>query len=58
VRWLSRAVYATARGSLQGAVFAAVKAAVDRAAGVGTQKLTGTWPGNEGHREWGKKAGQ
>jgi hypothetical protein len=58
VRWLSRAVYATARDSLQGAVFAAVKAAVDRAAATGTQKLTGAWPGNDGHRERGKKAGQ
>jgi pectin methylesterase-like acyl-CoA thioesterase len=29
----------------QGAVFATVKAAVDRGAAEGTRKLTGTWPG-------------
>ena len=31
--------------ALQGAIFALVKAAVDRAAAAGTHKLTGTWPG-------------
>jgi Protein of unknown function (DUF4235) len=31
--------------AIQGAIFAVVKAAVDRAAAVGTHKLTGTWPG-------------
>jgi Protein of unknown function (DUF4235) len=31
--------------ALQGAIFALVKAAVDRAAAAGTRKLTGTWPG-------------
>jgi Protein of unknown function (DUF4235) len=33
--------------ALQGAIFAAVKAAVDRSAAVSTQKLTGFWPGDE-----------
>jgi len=36
--------------TLQGAIFALVKAAVDRAAVEGTHKLTGTWPGPEGQR--------
>ena len=31
--------------AVQGAVYAVVKAAVDRAAAEGTRKLTGTWPG-------------
>ncbi len=31
--------------TLQGAIFALVKAAVDRAAAEGTRKLTGVWPG-------------
>jgi hypothetical protein len=35
-------------GPLQRAVFALVKAAVDRVAGAGTRKLTGVWPGDEG----------
>ncbi|MFD7027348.1 DUF4235 domain-containing protein [Streptomyces sp. NPDC059917] len=30
---------------LQGAVFAVVKAAVDRSGAVATRRLTGTWPG-------------
>jgi hypothetical protein len=30
--------------TLQGAIFALVKAAVDRAAAEGTRKLTGVWP--------------
>jgi hypothetical protein len=33
---------------LQGALFAVVKAAIDRTAATGTHKLTGTWPGDEG----------
>jgi predicted metal-dependent enzyme (double-stranded beta helix superfamily) len=33
---------------LQGAVFAVVKATVDRAAAAGTEKLTGVWPGDTG----------
>ena len=49
--------------ALQGAIFAVVRAAMDRAAATGTQKLTGTWPGDngEGERgrpEQGKKAGK
>jgi hypothetical protein len=31
--------------ALQGAIFAIVKAAVDRASAEGVRKLTGTWPG-------------
>ncbi|MFE5811320.1 DUF4235 domain-containing protein [Streptomyces sp. NPDC056491] len=31
--------------ALQGAIFAAVKAAVDRSGAVATRRLTGTWPG-------------
>lgn len=33
--------------ALQGAIFAVVKAAVDRGAAVSTRKLTGTWPGRD-----------
>lgn len=33
--------------ALQGAIFAVVRAVVDRAAAEGTEKLTGTWPGDE-----------
>ena len=33
--------------TLQGAIFAAVKAAVDRGAATGVQKATGVWPGDE-----------
>ena len=33
--------------TVQGAIFAAVKAAVDRGAATGVQKVTGVWPGNE-----------
>jgi hypothetical protein len=36
--------------ALQGAIFAVVKAAVDRAAAEGTRKLTGVWPGEEGQQ--------
>jgi hypothetical protein len=32
---------------LQGAIFALVKAAVDRGAAEGMRKLTGVWPGQE-----------
>ncbi|MEU6863825.1 DUF4235 domain-containing protein [Streptomyces sp. NPDC046876] len=31
--------------ALQGAIFAVVKAAVDRAGAAATRRLTGTWPG-------------
>ncbi len=33
--------------AIEGAVFAVVKAAVDRGAAEGTRKLTGSWPGEE-----------
>jgi predicted metal-dependent enzyme (double-stranded beta helix superfamily) len=33
--------------ALQGAIFAVVKAALDRSAAAGTRKLTGTWPGED-----------
>jgi predicted metal-dependent enzyme (double-stranded beta helix superfamily) len=41
--------------ALQGAIYALVKAAVDRGAAEGTRKLTGVWPGEEGQPS--KKAG-
>ncbi|MFD3472895.1 DUF4235 domain-containing protein [Streptomyces sp. NPDC058682] len=31
--------------ALQGAIFAVVKAAVDRSGAVATRRMTGTWPG-------------
>ena len=34
--------------ALQGAIFALVKAAVDRGAAEGMRKLTGVWPGQDG----------
>lgn len=40
---------------LQGAIFAVVKAAVDRATAEGTRKLTGVWPGQDGQQS-GKEA--
>jgi predicted metal-dependent enzyme (double-stranded beta helix superfamily) len=36
--------------AVQGAIFAVVKAAVDRSAAAGTRKLTGIWPGENGQR--------
>lgn len=33
--------------AIHGAIFAAVKAAVDRSAAVGTRRVTGVWPGKE-----------
>jgi hypothetical protein len=35
---------------LYGTIFALIKAVMDRGTAVGTRKLTGTWPGNEGQR--------
>ena len=35
---------------LQGAIFALVRAAVDRGIAEGTRKLTGIWPGDEGQQ--------
>ena len=40
---------------LQGAIFALIKAAIDRGTAEGTRKLTGIWPGHEG-RQPGKPA--
>jgi len=37
--------------ALQGAIFALVKAAVDRATAEGTRKLTGVWPGDDRQTE-------
>lgn len=34
--------------ALQGAIFAVVKAAVDRGTATAAHQLTGTWPGDEG----------
>ena len=45
-----------AAAALQGAIFALVKAAVDRAAAEGTRKLTGVWPGDDSEPE--KAAGE
>src|SRR5215831_498778 len=39
--------------ALQGAIFATVKAAVDRAAAHGTHSLTGTWPGEDSSEDAG-----
>jgi hypothetical protein len=36
--------------TLQGAIFAAVKAALDRGAAAGAGQLTGVWPGDEGQQ--------
>ena len=36
-----------AAATLQGAIFAAVKAAVDRGGATGFRRLTGAWPGKE-----------
>jgi hypothetical protein len=41
--------------ALQGAIFAVVKATVDRLAAAGTHSLTGTWPGEDGVGKDGKK---
>jgi Protein of unknown function (DUF4235) len=36
--------------ALQGAIYALVKAAIDRGAAEGTRKVTGVWPGEDGQR--------
>ena len=41
--------------ALQGAIFAVVTASVQRLAAAGTRSLTGTWPGEDGDEETGKK---
>ena len=43
--------------ALQGAIFALVKAAVDRATAEGTRKLTGTWPGDDSEAEQAAEEG-
>jgi predicted metal-dependent enzyme (double-stranded beta helix superfamily) len=40
-----------AAAALQGAVYALVKAAVDRGAAEGTRKLTGIWPGEDSRQQ-------
>ena len=40
--------------ALQGAIFAVVRATVDRLAAVGTRSLTGTWPGEDSGGKNGK----
>jgi hypothetical protein len=40
--------------ALQGAIFAVVQAALDRAAAEGTAKLTGEWPGDGADDQAGK----
>jgi len=37
--------------ALQGAIFALVRAAVDRATAEGTRKITGVWPGDDSQPE-------
>ncbi len=37
--------------ALQGAIFAVVKAALSRGTAAGTQKLTGSWPGEDGQQD-------
>jgi len=44
--------------TLQGAIFALVKAAVDRGAAEATLKLTGIWPGSDSVAEAAKEAGK
>ena len=50
-----------AAAAVQGALFAVVRAALNRATATGTQKLTGTWPGEgpqEGPRERPRERGK
>ena len=53
-RWRSRGLVfgrlPELAAGLQGAVFALVKAAIDRGTAQGTRKLTGIWPGDEGQQ--------
>ncbi len=44
--------------ALHGAIFALVKAAVDRGAAEATLKLTGIWPGSDSVAEAAKEAGK
>jgi hypothetical protein len=43
--------------ALQGAIFALVKATVDRATAEGTRKLTGVWPGDDSQQEKAEEPG-
>jgi hypothetical protein len=36
--------------AMEGAIYATVKAAIDRGAAQGTRKVTGVWPGKGGHQ--------
>lgn len=40
-----------AAATLQGAIFALVRAALDRGTAAGTRKLTGVWPGDDSQPE-------
>jgi Protein of unknown function (DUF4235) len=40
--------------ALQGAVFATVRAVLDRGAAAGTRKLTGAWPGEDSQQQDGE----
>jgi hypothetical protein len=40
-----------AAAGVQGAIFAVVRAALDRGAAAGARRLTGTWPGDEGEQQ-------
>jgi len=42
--------------ALEGAIFAVIRAAIERATAEGTEKLTGEQPGDEVKREEGEKA--
>ena len=42
--------------TLQGAIFALVKAALDRGAAEGTRKLTGFWPGDDSQPDEAEEA--
>ena len=44
--------------TLQGAIFALVKAALDRGAAEGTRRLTGYWPGDDSRPDEGDDKGE
>jgi len=44
--------------ALQGAIFALVRAALDRGVAEGTRKLTGTWPGDDSQQEEERQEGK
>lgn len=47
-----------AAAALQGAIFALVRAALDRGTAAGTRKLTGIWPGDDSQPEKQPRDGQ